>query len=108
MFDLLVAFVFGRVNLDIYRPQNTYYENTNIIRLNDTTGKFEVMRCLDTTTGPYNPAMWVKDTVQESANSQFIDTYTVTNPSIPAYPLNRMWYQNIKTRGKVDPESFLL
>jgi hypothetical protein len=108
MFDLLISFVFGRVNLDIYRPQNTYYENSNIIQLNPTTGKYEVWRALDTTTGPFDAAKWVKDTVQESANSQFIDTYTVTSPSNPAFPLNRIWYHKTKSRGQVDPESFVV
>jgi len=108
MFDLLVSFVFRRVNLDIYRPQNTYYENNTIIMLNATTGKFEVKRCIATsTTGAYNAADWVTDSVQESANSQFIDTYTQLSTTQPSNTLNRIWLHQVKTRGQIDPDTFL-
>lgn len=108
MFDLLVSFVFSKANLDTYRPELTYYATDSIIRLNPKTGKYEVMRCLDTTTGPFDPTKWVKDSVQESSICQFIDTYTISSPQQPEdQPMNRIWFQQIKQKGSIDPESFL-
>lgn len=107
VFDLLVSFVFGKVNLDIYRPQKTYYEGNTIIRLNESTGKYEVLRCLETTTGTFNASKWRNDNVHDSTNSQFIDSYTILGKTNPNNTMNRIWFQNIKSKGTIDTDSFL-
>jgi 5-deoxy-D-glucuronate isomerase len=108
MFDLLVSFVFGKVNIDVYRPQKKYVKGDSIIKLNATTGLYEVLLCTAPTTGTYDSTKWKLNNVHESTSGDFIDTYTILSKTKPTDQFNRVWHQQVRTRGTIDPESFVV
>jgi len=96
LLDILKSYIVGNTDIKEYTENKMYMKDELIIRLNQTTNKYEVLKCnSDNTTGVFNANSW---TLNIPPPINFDDAIIVSETQ-PENTNNKIWFEliNYKT-----------
>jgi len=99
--DILKSFVFGDTDIKEYNPNTIYMKGNLIIKLNEITGKYEVLHCkTDNITGIFNINNWSITIVNDIVIQDIINNNLIKlSETEPDDINNQIWFQTIAIKS---------